>query len=523
MKKLIIRGGMVADGTGCTLYRADVAVEDGRIARIGDLSAESAEKELDATGLVVAPGFIDAHAHSDTSFLRDSSCASKLYQGVTTEVSGQCGSSPFPALPEKLRTDEPWHCASFDDFVRKFEEGGYSMATNQAMLVGHGSLRAGVIGHEDRPVTPEELAQMQSLLRRDLESGAFGMSLGLEYAPGFFADARELQALGTVVKEFDGLVPCHMRSEGLKIDEALDELLQIGRTSGAHVHVSHIKLDNFRVHGRAPEVWAKLVKARKEGVNVTADLYPFIASCTSLTIRCPKWSQEGGDAAVVRFLQSERRQEVIEGIRTHYFNAERAETCLFNDDSGYWPEIVGKTLRYVAEEYLHTTDYAEAAAEVLVRTHGEAGCIFFVMDEKDMLYFLSQDTGIGSDGWALPGNPALLNYRPHPRSYAAISEFFRLAREHHICPVEEAVRRVTSKAADMIGLTDRGRLLPGLVADITVFDPAAIAPRATYLEPIQVSQGVMHVVIGGEIALEDGKQTALRAGRFLRKPTAVAL
>ena len=517
MEKLIIRGGMIADGTGRELYRADVAVADGVITRIGDLSAESAEQALDATGLIVAPGFIDAHAHSDTSFLRDSSCASKLYQGITTEVTGQCGSSPFPALPERLCDDTPWHCASFDDFVRKFEEGGYAMATNQAMLVGHGSLRAGVIGREDRPATPEELAQMQALLRRDLQSGAFGMSLGLEYSPGFFADTQELQALGAVVKEFDGLVPCHMRNEGLKIDEALDELLQIGRTSGVHVHVSHIKLDNYRAHGRAPEVWAKLEQARSEGVHVTADLYPFTASCTGLTIRCPKWSQDGGDAAVVRFLQGPRRQEVVEGIRTHYFNAERAETCLFNDDAGHWPEIVGKTLRYVAEELLHTTDYAEAAAEVLVRTHGEAGCIFFVMDEKDMRYFLAQDTGIGSDGWALPGDPALLNYRPHPRSYAAVTEFFRLAREHRICPIEEAVRRVTAKAADMIGLTDRGRLLPGLAADITVFDPATIAPRATYLDPIQLSQGVAHVLIGGKIALQNGVQTEVRAGRFLRK------
>ena len=517
MEDIIIRGGLIADGTGAPLRRADVAVKNGLISAIGDLSALSAAKELDASGLIVAPGFIDAHAHSDTSFLKDDSCASKLYQGVTTEITGQCGSSPFPALPERLSPDEPWKCASFADFVQKFEAENHRMATNQAMLVGHGSLRAGVMGYEDRPPSEKELSQMQALLRRDLEAGAWGMSLGLEYSPGFFAGAQELQTLGCVVKEFDGLIPCHMRSEGLHIDEALQELLDVGRASGAHVHVSHIKLDNFRVHGRAPEVWAQIEKARSEGVHVTADLYPFTASCTSLTIRCPKWSQEGGDAAVVRHLQGERRQEVIEGIRVHYFNAERAETCLFNDDAGYWPDIVGKTLRYVAEEYLHTTDYAEAAAEVLIRTHGEAGCIFFVMDERDMLYFLSQDTGIGSDGWALSVDPARISYKPHPRSYAATAEFFRLAREHRICTVEEAVRRVTSKAADMIGMTDRGRLLPGLAADITVFDPHTIAPRATYLDPVQPAQGVRHVLVNGEIALENGVQTACRSGRFLRK------
>ena len=343
------------------------------------------------------------------------------------------------------------------------------------------------------------------------------MSLGLEYSPGFFADEAELSQLAAVVAKYNGFVPCHMRSEGLKIDEAIDELLNVGRISGAHVHISHLKVDNFRVHGRAPEIWTKIENARASGVNVTADMYPFLASCTGLTIRCPKWSQDGGDAAVVAHLKGPRRSEVVEGIRMHYFNAERAETCLCNDDAGYWPEIVGKTLRYVAEEYLHTTDYAEAAAEVLVRTEGKAGCIFFVMNEKDMLYFLSKDVGIGSDGWALSGNPEKVTYKPHPRSYGTVTEFFRLAREHNICAIEEAVRRVTSKAADMLGMTDRGRIAEGNAADITVFDPKTIAPRSTYLEPVQLSQGVKHVVINGVVALENGIQTAARPGRFLRK------
>ena len=243
-------------------------------------------------------------------------------------------------------------------------------------------------------------------------------------------------------------------------------------------------------------------------------------SCTTLSIRCPSWSREGGDDAVAQALRGPRRQEVVEGIRGHYFNAERAETCLISDDAGLWPEIVGKTLRAVAEELLHTDDYAEAAAEILTRTRGRAWGIFFVMSERDMLYFLSRDIGIGSDGWALPGDPARVPFKPHPRSYAALAEFFRLAREHRLCTLEEAVRRVTSKAADMIGMVDRGRLAPGLAADITVFDPDTIAPRATYLEPIQLARGVRHVLVNGGVALEDGVQTELRAGRFLRKPRA---
>ncbi|MBR4441932.1 MAG: D-aminoacylase [Clostridia bacterium] len=519
MEDIIIRGGTVIDGTGAPGYRADVAVRDGIIAAIGDLSGVSANRTLDAEGLIVAPGFIDSHAHSDVSFLKDDSGASKLYQGVTTEVTGNCGSSPFPALPERLRENDGdgWRCASFDEFMNRFERGGYRMGVNQAMLVGHGSLRAGVVGCDDRPATPVEMEQMKALLRRDLEAGAWGMSLGLEYAPGFFAGPEELNELGAVVRAFDGLVPCHMRSEGLRIDAAIEELLDVGRASGARVHVSHLKLDHYSVHGRAPQIWARIEQARREGVRVSADMYPFTASYTSLTIRCPKWSQEGGGEAVVGFLNGPRRAEVVEGIRAHYFSAERAETCLFSNDGGLWPDIVGKTLRQVAEDMLHTDDYAEAAARVLIRTRGRASCIFFVMSEKDMLYFLAQDIGIGSDGYALSGDPARVPGRPHPRSYAALSEFFRLARTHGLCSLEEAVRRVTSKPADVIGLTDRGRLRVGMTADITVFDPQAIAPRATYLQPIQLSAGVRHVLIGGGVALTDGDQTDLRAGRFLRK------
>ncbi|MBR3018951.1 MAG: D-aminoacylase [Clostridia bacterium] len=517
MKHVIIRGGTVVDGTGKPAFRADVETRGGVITAIGDLSGQRAEEVLDADGLTVAPGFIDAHAHSDTAFLKDDSGASKLYQGITAEISGNCGSSPFPALPERLG-DSPWHCASFADFLRKFDAEGRTMGVSQAMLVGHGTLREGVIGAEARPVTEKELEQMKTLLRRDLEAGAWGMSMGLEYAPGCFADAEELSALAKVVKEYNGIVTAHMRSEGLHIDEAIHELLTVGRVSGAHVHVSHLKLDNYRVNGRAREVWELLENARREGVYVTTDMYPYTASCTTLTIRCPKWSLDGGDGEVVKFLQGPRRQEIIASLRAHYFNAQRAETCLFSDDGGLWPEIVGKNLRQVAEDMLGTTDYAEAAAEVLTRTRAKAWCIFFVMDEQDVLYFLSRDVNIGTDSRALSGDPAKVRVKPHPRAYGAMAEFFRLAREKRFCSLEEAVRRVTGETAERFGIKDRGIIAAGKAADITVFDPETIAPRATYLNSVQLAMGVEHVLVNGGVALKNGRQTDCRGGRFLRKP-----
>lgn len=517
MQDIILLGGMVVDGTGAKPYTADIAVKDGKITQIGNLKGVEARHILNCKGFCVSPGFIDAHSHSDTSFLKDTSCASKLCQGITTEITGQCGSSPFPSLKEKLNANKKWHFESFSDFADAFEKSDYCMATNQAILVGHGSLRAGVIGYEDREATSEELDKMKALLRRDLEAGAWGMSLGLEYSPGFFAGREELHALAAVVKDFDGLVPCHMRNEGIEIDKSIDELIDINRETGAHVHISHLKIDNFRAHGRAKEVWRKIEEAQKDGVNITCDLYPFLASSTDLTIRCPKWSREGGSQKLIERLMGPERTKIVESIRTHYFSAERAETCLFSDDGGHFPEIVGKTLRFVAEEILHTTDYAEAAAEILIRTNAGAGCIFFVMNEEDMLYFLSQDISIGSDGWAQSGDPAIVKTKPHPRSYGAITEFFRLAREKNICSIEEAVRRVTKKTADLIGIKDRGIIKEGLSADICVFDANEIAPTATYLDPVKLSKGIKHVIVNGKIALYDGVQTDVRAGRFLRK------
>lgn len=511
---LIVRGATVIDGTGRPGFWGDIAVADGKILAVGDCSGLRAKEEIDTEGLACAPGFIDAHAHSDTMFMRDGSGASKLYQGITTEISGNCGYSPFPP-PEG--NDDPRRFASYADFLRAFDERGWAMAVNQAQLSGHGSLREAVVGESARPATTAEMERMKDLLRRDLEAGALGLSLGLEYAPGCFAGQEELNELGTVVWEAGGLVTCHMRSEGLHIFEAIDELANVGRFSGAHVHISHLKIDHYSVHGQAPAVWEHIEKLRQEGVRITADVYPYTASATSLTIRCPRWSMDGGEEALLRILSGPRRGEVVEGIRSHYFNAQRAETCLFSDGGGLWPEIVGKTLRFVAEEMLHTTDYAEAAAIVLERTKARAKGVFFVMSEEDMLFFLSKDICIGSDGYALPEDPKKVGSLPHPRSYGAVAEFLRLARERRICSLEEAVRRVTSKPADTFGLSDRGRIAPGMAADLTVFDPNLIAPRAAYLNPIQTAQGVHWVVVGGKIALREGRQTEERAGRFLRR------
>ena len=513
MVDVLIKGGTVVDGTGGTRFRADVAVDGGRIVSVRENGTVPAREILDAEGLVVSPGLIDAQSHSDVSFLVDSSGASKLYQGITTEITGNCGDSPIP----NRRDEDISRTVSLQRFLERFGLEGHCMAVNQALLVGHGTLRECVMGPGDRAPTPEELMEMQRLLARELESGAWGLSLGLEYAPGCFASQGELNALGAVAARYDGVVSCHMRSEGLEIDRAIEELAEVGRYSGGKVNISHLKIDNFRVHGRAGEVWDRIERIRREGVRLSADMYPYTASCTELSIRCPRWSLDGGSEALLARLSGPRRREIVEGIRAHYFNAQRAETCLFCDDGGLWPEIVGRTLREVAESLCLSEDYAEVAARVLERTRARARCIFFVMSEQDMLTFLKQDVGIGSDGYALPLEKDRLRDKPHPRSYGAIAEFLRLAREKKICTLEEAVRRVTGKPAALFGLKDRGLLQEGCDADICVFDAKTVAPRATYLDPCQSAQGVRHVLVNGSVALRDGWQTEVRAGQFLRK------
>ncbi|MBQ3111323.1 MAG: amidohydrolase family protein [Firmicutes bacterium] len=524
MQDIIIRGGTVVDGSGAPAYVADVAVKDGRISAIGDLGDLCAEEEVDAAGLIVAPGFIDMHAHSDFSYRYDDSGASRIYQGITTEVVGNCGETPFPAQPQFLaeaalghNTTLEWYAPSFAAFAQKFADGKQRIATNMALMVGHCSLRAGVMGFADRPATAAELMQMQQLLQQDLADGAFGLSLGMEYAPGFFAEADELQALGAVVQAHGGMVTCHLRNEGLHLIEAIDELLAVGESSGVPVHISHLKIDNVLAHGSAKEVWEHIEEAQRRGIKVSADMYPYIASSTTLSIRCPKWSLDGGDAALLQHLQGPRRAEVVEGIRKHYFNAKRAEACLFVDDhNGLWPEIVGKTLREVAETLLDTTDYAEAAAEVLLRTKAMANCVFFVMSEADMLHFLKQDICIGSDGYAYAADAALVPGRPHPRSYGAFAEFFRLSQDKQLCSIEEAVRRMSGKNAALAGIKDRGLLKVGLVADIAVFSAADFASEATYLQPLHPARGMRQVIINGRFALKDGVQTAHRGGIILK-------
>lgn len=525
MQDIIVYNGMISDGTGSDLYPGGVAVKDGMITYVGDVSLLTAEKMIDARGHVIAPGFIDAHCHSDVSFIADDRSQSRIYQGITTEVCGQCGDSYFPCLAEnisnistknELTNDEEWADVSFNGFLSHVKRSGKAMSTNLCQLTGHGALRAGVMGYDDRAPSGQELSLMCELLDRSLCDGSWGLSLGLEYTPGCFADIHELCALAKVVKKHGGIVTAHMRDEGQVIFDAVREIIEIGRKTGVKVHISHLKIDRPVNWGNADKVWKLITDAKERGVNISADVYPYDASCTGITNRCPKWSIEGGVESAAAFLKSTRRQEIIDHLAGRFPDEDWAKRCLISSTNGRLSGVEGKTLYDVASRW--GVSYAEAAARLIIETDGHTDCIFFTMDEKDLDFFLKQDVGIGSDGKGHPFDPSLLgNEKPHPRYYGAFVRFLRLARENSICTTAEAVRRITSKAADMLGLTDRGRLIEGLAADITVFDPDTVSDTSTYLDPFQKPVGIDHVIVNGKLALYCGEQTNERSGKYILK------
>ncbi|HSL93766.1 MAG TPA: amidohydrolase family protein, partial [Bacillota bacterium] len=313
MYDYVLKGGTVIDGTASPAYRADLAIKDGKIAAIAGEIMDPAAQTIDVAGLTVSPGFIDIHSHSDTSFIKDDRCESKLFQGVTTEVAGQCGYTIYPCPEENLeilrgmagKNLAPFASASFADFVAKVRSLNIKMGTNLASLIGHGAVRAGVMGYENRKATPEELSAMQALLDRDMKAGAFGLSLGLGYTPGVSSDQEELNALGAVVARYGGMVAAHMRDQGSNTPKSLEEMYAINRSSGVHVHVAHFKAGGKANWGRAPEFAQNVADASAAGVNVTVDVYPYTAASSGITNSFPKWSIQGGIAKAIERLQGE--------------------------------------------------------------------------------------------------------------------------------------------------------------------------------------------------------------------------
>lgn len=519
MTTLLIRGGTVIDGSGVPGVRADVAVRDGRVAAVGaDLPASGA-RVIDAKGKVVSPGFIDIHSHSDESVLINSALESALHQGVTLVVAGNCGGSSAPAMGlaaeelerEIARFDLERTWTSFGEYIQAVERGGSS--TNFCSFVGHGTLRMGVMGADARPPAAGELATMKAVLAAALADGAIGMSTGLIYPPSAYGTTDEIVALCEVVRAHGGLYASHIRNEGDRLLEAVEENLEIGRRSAVRVQLSHHKASGRQNWGRVRESTARIERARAAGVDVIADQYPYTASSTGLAVTIPNWVHEGGSQALCERLRS----AAVRGrIRDEYVETGRAWDRIVIARARHRPEWAGRTVAALAAEAKQ--DPLEWTCDALIAHDGAIDIVHHSMSEDDVRFVMAKEwVSIGSDSRANAPYGPLSFGKPHPRSYGTFPRVLgRYARDERVLSLEDAVRKMSALTASRLRLRERGLVREGWWADLVVFDPATVIDTATYDEPHRYPVGIEHVIVNGELALADGETQTGRHGRFLR-------
>ena len=513
----ILKGGTVVDGTNSEPYVADIAVKDGKIAKIAATIDGEAETTYDVAGQIVAPGFIDIHTHSDVSPFAVASRPSKIFQGVTTELCGNCGKSMLPYTQEEYdeymktqsgKTDpmKTGHL-SISEYAANLDKKGYY--NNVGMLVGHARLRTTVMGEVDREPTEAELEQMKELLAREMERGCYGMSLGLLYPPSAFAKVPELVELSKVIAQYDGFLAVHMRNEGNDVVESLQEALEVARQSGVRLQISHLKITSTKNWGKANELLTMIEDAKKEGIDVNCDQYPFMASSTIITVLLPDWAQDGGSTAIVNNLENatdELKEEILERV------IERGgPDNIYILVGKYGTEHDNKYLSDVMKEY--DLSEADAVIKVVLDTKVTAHGIFFSMNEEDVTTIMKADfVCVGSDGSA---NDYAGTTYPHPRNFATYPQYFQTVREKDLMPIETAVYKCTGFPAEIMRLTDRGVLKEGMAADIIVFDYETIKSNSTYSDSRQRPDGIQYIFVNGALAVQDNKLISTTSGKAL--------
>ncbi|MDZ4199968.1 MAG: D-aminoacylase [Kiritimatiellia bacterium] len=515
---LILRGGSVYDGSGADPVRIDVGIAGERIALMGDLCKAEARKTVDATGHIVCPGFIDTHSHSDAFVLADPTAPSKLFQGVTTEVVGQCGISAAPRHG-KARLPSDWESMAYPGEWRSVADyralvDRVRPLSNVILLIGHNLLRAGVAGYGSQPLTPDEQREMEKRLAEGMEEGGWGLSTGLVYPPGRFAPPEEIRSLARVAARHGGVYASHMRSEGVGLLAALDETLDIGRAAGLPIIVSHLKTSGPEAWPLLPAALEKIESARTEGVPVYADRYPYTAGCTDLDILMPAWAMEGSrDEILARLKDPALRMRIRNEIEAGREPESWHRVWVGSTER---KEFLGQPLTTVAQTL--KTGPVDAALQLIEEDRLSTGGIFFGMSEANMNRILALPwVMIGSDASLRSPEGALHFDHPHPRAYGTFPRLLRKSLEGEGAPIGEMIRKMTSLPARVFGLKDRGSLKPGAFADLVAFDPNRIRDRATYEAPHQLAEGLKTVLVNGTVELLDGRPSGARAGRFLAR------
>lgn len=524
---MLIKNGTVVDGTGRDRYVAEIGIQGQKIVAIGN-NLDDAQVTIDARGCVVTPGFIDIHSHSDwCPFYPKVKAVSKLYQGITLEIVGNCGISLLP-VNDKCRKsiDElmasglelPMHGLSMVDdniseYARHLER--CRPATDMGLLIGHGTLRGNVMGFGMRKPTSEELTKMEALLDEQMCNGAFGLSLGLIYPPSAYGEFDEMVALAKVVASHRGILAVHMRSESTKIMEAVDEMLAVAKASGAHLQISHLKLIGKPQWGKSTELLNKIKQARAEGVSVTCDQYPYLATCASLDVLIPGWAKDGGTLAMCRRLE-EPSEKLLAETRAEMERRGGAGAVLIVTTTGWKPEYDGKTLAEIAKVLDMTPELA--ACKILVGSNGLTPCCYFCLNEEDMLNIMrEQFIAVGCDGYAVPYDKEFfLGSNPHPRSFGTFPRYLQTVRDKKLLSLEDAIYKITDLPAQILNLKDRGVIDIGKRADITIFRLDKIGDLATYTDSIKKPQGIETVILAGQRALLRGEQRGENLGHLVK-------
>jgi len=518
---IVISNGRFMDGTGNPWRWADVGIVGDNVKTIGDLKGAEAGKVIDAGGLIVAPGFIDIHSHSDFPILIDPQGLSKIHQGVTTEVVGNCGSSAAPlnaAVKEYKKTyarssvpeDFEYDWETMAGYMDRIDRQG--AALNIAPLVGHGTVRQNVMGHENRRPTSKELREMKRLVDEAMKDGAWGMSTGLIYPPSVYGDTEEITELAKVVAGHRGLYFSHIRGEGDTLLEAVDEACAIGRDAGLPVQIAHFKASGQSNWGRTKESLALVAEYREKGIDVTFDQYPYVASSTGLTAMLPHWAHEGGAEKILERLKDPATRKRMEKEQQLGYPPENILVTKAKKN----PQFTGKNLREIGE--IMGKPPMDAMFDLLIMEDTQVPSVMFGLNEDDVRRVMQSPHGmVGSDGSAITQEDIWADMKPHPRYYGTFPRVLGHYVREGVISLQEALRKMTSAPAQKMDFKDRGVLREGCKADVTVFDPVTIKDDATFTDPHRFASGIHHVVVNGVPVIEEGRYTGALPGKALRK------
>jgi len=497
---ILIRNGKILDGTGNSWFYGDVGIKNGKIAAVGHLDNRTALKIIDATGLVVAPGFIDVHAHIESGIFERPTADNYIYDGVTTVITGNCGGS----------------AADLHEFFYRIDS--MKTSVNVASLAGHNTIRRLAMGLDNRAATPGELMKMEELTAKAMKDGAVGLSTGLIYLPGMYSNTEEVVALARETKKFNGIYASHIRNEENNVVEALDEAINIGKQAGIPVEISHFKVNGKSNWGRSRETLAMVEKARRDGYEVTIDQYPYTASSTNLGVRLPDWALAGGDDSLKKriddpLLHARIIKEMLEQLHLYEFsNYSFAVVANYRADSSYNGKNISEINLLKGREPL-AGEEAETILDMMKA--GGAQMVYHGMNEEDVKTIMQYPFNmIGADGGVSNGRGM-----PHPRTYGTNARVLgKYVREEHIISLEEAIRRMTSLPAQKFQLKNRGLIKEGMAADIVVFNEKEVTDRATFEQPHQFSAGFYFVIVNGKTVIDNGTHNGTRSGAPLFGP-----